>query len=105
MVAAAVVFSGTQYLLAGMTQDKTAYDRERSALRAAINSFRAITPAEKQAARPYVLQLVTAQPGLTMAGLARKSPLGAEAESRLRLMNDLYPNGEPQPGQLLKIVR
>lgn len=105
VVAAAVVFGGTQYLLAGMTQDKTAYDRERSALRAAINSFRAITPAEKQAARPYVLQLVTAQPGLTMAGLARKSPLGAEAESRLRLMNDLYPNGEPQPGQLLKIVR
>ena len=40
-----------------------------------------------------------------MAGLARQSPLGADAESQLRLMNDLYPSGEPKPGQLLKIVQ
>jgi predicted Zn-dependent protease len=51
------------------------------------------------------LQLVTSQPGTTMADLARQSPLGADAESQLRLMNDLYPSGEPKPGQLLKIVR
>ncbi|HEX7972724.1 MAG TPA: M48 family metalloprotease [Thiobacillus sp.] len=105
VVVAAVVFNGTQYLIAGMTLDKPAYDRERSTLRAAINSFRAITPAEKQTVRPYVLQLVTAQPGTTMAGLARQSRLGSDAERQLRLMNDLYPSGEPKPGQLLKIVR
>jgi len=104
-VAAAVVFNGTQYLIAGITLDKPAYERERSALRAAINSFRAISPAEKRAARPHVLQLVTAKPGVTMARLARQSPLGADAESQLRLMNDLYPSGEPEPGQLLKIVQ
>ena len=86
-------------------RDKPAYERERNTLRAAINSFRAITPAERQAARPYVLQLVTAQPGMTMAKLARQSPLGADAESQLRLMNALYPSGEPTPGQSLKIVQ
>jgi len=100
-----VVFNGTQYLIAGMAKDKPVYDRERSTLRASINSFRAITPAEKQAARPHVLQLITAQAGTTMAGLARQSPLGTDAESQLRLMNDLYPSGEPRPGQLLKIVQ
>jgi predicted Zn-dependent protease len=105
VVVAAVVFNGTQYLIAGMALDKPAYERERSALRAAINSFRAITPAEKQVARPYLLQLLKAQAGTTMAALARQSPLGAEAEGQLRLMNDLYPAGEPKPGQLLKIVR
>ena len=105
VVVAAVMFNGTQYLIAGMTLDKPAYDRERSTLRAAINSFRAITPAEKQTVRPYVLQLVTAQPGTTMAGLARQSRLGPDAERQLRVMNDLYPSGEPKPGQLLKIVR
>jgi predicted Zn-dependent protease len=105
VVVAAVVFGGTQYLIAGVTRDKAAYDRERNALRAAINSFRAITPAEKQAAQPHVLKLVTAQPGMTMAGLARQSPLGADAEGQLRLMNGLYPTGEPTPGQLLKIVQ
>jgi len=105
VVAAVVVFNGTQYLIAGMTRDMAAYERERSVLRAAINSFRAITPAEKLAARPHVLQLLTARPGLTMAALARQSPLGDEAESQLRLMNDLYPDGEPRSGQRLKIVQ
>ena len=105
VVVAAVVFNGTQYLIAGMAKDKATYDRERSILRAAINSFHSITPAEKQAARPHVLRVVTAQPGMTMADLARQSPLGADAESQLRLINDLYPGGEPKPGQLLKIVQ
>jgi predicted Zn-dependent protease len=105
VVAAAVVFNGTQYLIAGMAKDATAYARERNALRAAINSFRAITPAERQAARPYVLQLITVQPGMTMASLAQQSTLGADAESQLRLMNALYPSGEPGPGQILKIVQ
>ncbi len=104
VVVAAVVFNGAQYLIAGMAKDKTTYERERGTLRAAINSFQAISPAERQTARPYVLRLITAQAGTTMAGLARQSPLGAEAESQLRLMNDLYPSGEPRPGQLLKIV-
>jgi len=105
VVVAAVVFSGTQYLIAGMVKDKSAYDRERNTLRAAINSFRAITPEERQTVRPYVLKLVTAQPGMTMVRLAQQSPLGADAESQLRLMNALYPSGEPKPGQLLKIVQ
>ena len=105
VVVAAVAFNGSQYLIAGMTRDKPAYERERSALRAAINSFHAITPAEKKAARTYTLQLVTARPGQTMADLARQSPLGADAERQLRLMNGLYPNGEPEPGRLLKIVQ
>ncbi|MGK2951585.1 MAG: M48 family metalloprotease [Thiobacillus sp.] len=105
VVVAAVVFNGTQYLIAGMAKDKPAYERERSTLRAAINSFRAITPAERQAARPYRLRLETAQAGTTMAALARQSPLGANAESQLRLMNGLYPGGEPKPGQFLKIVQ
>ena len=105
VVVAVVVFNGTQYLIAGMTKDALVYERERGALRAAINSFRAITPAEKLVARPYALQLITARPGFTMAALARRSPLAADAEPQLRLMNDFYPSGEPKPGQLLKIVQ
>ena len=105
VVVAAVVFNGAQYLIAGMAKDKATYNRERIILRGAINSFHALTPAEKRAARPYVLQITAAQPGTTMAGLAQHSPLGADAESQLRLMNDLYPSGEPKSGQLLKIVQ
>jgi len=80
VVVAAVVFNGTQYLIAGLAKDKPAYDRERSTLRAAINSFRAITPAEKQAARPYVLRL--SRPSRHDDGRPRQqSPLGADARA------------------------
>ena len=40
-----------------------------------------------------------------MAELARNSPLDRDAEEQLRLLNDLYPDGEPRPGQRLKVVR
>lgn len=105
VVVAAVVFNGSQYLIGGMAWDQAVYARERNALRGTINSFRAITPEERQTARPYVLKLIAAQPGMTLANLARQSPLGADAESQLRLMNGLYPSGEPKPGQRLKIVQ
>ena len=104
VVVAAVVVDGAQYLIAGMTRDTAAYERERSALRAAINSFRELTPAEKEAARAYTLRLATTRPGQTMATLARQSRLGADGEPLLRLMNGLHPDGEPEPGRLLKIV-
>ena len=105
VVVASVVFNGTQYLIAGMAANKPAYDRERATLRGAINSFHAITPAERRAAQPYVLKLVTAKAGTTLAGLAKTSPLKQQAEAQLRLLNDLYPAGEPKPGQRLKIVQ
>jgi predicted Zn-dependent protease len=105
VVVASVVFNGTQYLIAAMAKDQTVYERERATLRAAINSFHAITPAEQRAARPDVLKVITAKPGMTMAGLAKDSALTRNAESQLRLLNDLYPAGEPKPGQRLKIVQ
>ncbi len=105
VVVASVVFNGTQYLIAGMAANKPAYDRERATLRGAINSFHAITLAERRTAQPYVLKLMTAKAGTTLASLAKTSPLKPQAEDQLRLLNDLYPAGEPKPGQRLKIVQ
>lgn len=104
VLAAAIDFSDSQYLVAGITRDAPAYQRNKDAIKRAINSFHAITAAERQQARPFVIRTIGAQPGMTMAGLAAHSPLGPRAESYLRLMNNLYPGGEPRPGQLLKVV-
>ncbi len=105
VVVAAVVFNGGQYLIAGISKDKAAYERERAALRNAINSFHVLTPAERLLARPHRVRVITAQATTTMAALARLSPLGNGAESQLRLMNALDPGVEPKPGQRLKIVQ
>lgn len=43
-----------------------------------------------------------ASPGTTFAQLAKRSKVG---EQRLRLLNGKFPNGEPDPGRLVKIVQ
>jgi len=55
-------------------------------------------------ARPLKVQIVRAERDTTMAGLAELSDLTNYAEDQLRVINGLYPNGEPEPGQLIKII-
>ena len=105
VLVAAINFNNTQYLLAGMAKDGATYNQNRTALKDSINSFRSISQQERQLAKPHVIRVIQAQPGMTIASLAAQSPLGWSAESQLRLMNDLYPAGEPKPGQLIKIVQ
>lgn len=104
-IAAAVRMAGGTYLIAGIASDAPAYARERNTLRGTINSFRALTADERESVRPQALRLITARPGMTLAGLAQQSPLGDDAETRLRLLNGFYPKGEPTTGQLIKIVQ
>ena len=92
-------------LIAGLSKNVDAYTQHSDTLKAAINSFHALSPAERVAARPHRIRVVTAQPGTTMARLAAQSPLGVNAVAQLRLLNNLYPDGEPQPRQLLKVIQ
>lgn len=105
VLAAAINYNGGQFLLAALAKDANAYNMHRNELKATINSFHKLTAEERQRARPYVIRVVEAQPGTTMAQLAAKSPLGKSAEAQLRLMNDFYPAGEPKPGQMIKIIQ
>ena len=75
-----------------------------AAINATITSFHAMSETERNSARPLTLRVINAPPGATFAELARSSPLGKNAVSYLRLLNGLYPQGEPAAGQALKIV-
>ncbi len=70
-----------------------------------VKSFHAITSDERQLLKPLTLHAITARKGDTYAGLSKNSPLGQPAESYLRLINAQFPDGEPVPGQLIKLVR
>jgi predicted Zn-dependent protease len=100
-----MAYGSEQFMFVPQAKDDAAMQRARSEMSAALNGFHAMTPAEKQAARPYNLRTVSASQGMTFASLARQSPLGQFAEQELRLLNGLYPSGEPAPGQLIKIVQ
>ena len=48
--------------------------------------------------------MVRAKDGDTFERLAGTVDLGRYGEEELRLLNDMYPDGEPEAGQLLKII-
>ena len=60
--------------------------------------------ADFEAAKPLQLKVVRASPSTTMASLAAQSDLPNYPEDELRVINGLYPQGEPEAGQLIKII-
>jgi predicted Zn-dependent protease len=98
-VVAAVFHAERAYTIVGTAPQFASIEIE------SIKSFRPITDAERDAAKALTIRLVTADADTRMADLAARSPLGRNAEGYLRLMNGLYPKGEPVAGQTLKIVQ
>ncbi len=101
----AVLYLGERaYTIAGIPRTPQELGRNMDAFRAAVRSFRQMDAAERARIRPYALKLITANAGTRFAALAQASPLGRQAEGYLRLVNGMYPKGEPQPGQRIKVV-
>ena len=67
-------------------------------------SIRRLKPSEQKLATGAKLKLIKAKRGDTISSLAQRSNLSAYAESQIRLINNLYPDGEPTPGQMIKIM-
>jgi predicted Zn-dependent protease len=94
------------YLLGYVSKDAQALKRAYRQMREAEASFRALTAADRAAARPWVVKTVP-YPGDARGGfasLAKKSPLSQAPEQQLRLINGVYGGGEPKAGQLVKVV-
>ena len=95
--------AGQNYLMGYASKDADALQRARRQIQEAEGSFRAMTAADKAAAKPWVVKTVP-YPRSGFAQLARQSPLATLPEQQLRLINGVYGGGEPQIGQLIKIV-
>ncbi len=70
-----------------------------------VQTLRGLRPTEFPLTEPNRIHIMQADASTRMATLARSAPIPKYPEQILRLMNDLYPNKEPVPGQLVKIVR
>ncbi len=69
-----------------------------------IKSMRNLKGGESKLAQPKYLKLVRAKKNDTFASLAKQSDIEHHPEEQLRLLNGMYPTGEPIPGQLIKTV-
>ena len=104
-VAAAIFHAERAYVVVATAPRFASVETDMTPVVESIKTFRAITDAERDAARALTIRLITADESTRMAALAASSPLGRNAEGYLRLMNGLYPKGEPVAGQTLKIVQ
>jgi len=101
-----VVYDGNHaYLFTGISRQTSNYRLFDGVFKDVARSFHKLTAREKKLASGLKLHLIKAGPTTTFAALARKSPIPKYPETELRLLNDLYPDGEPKPGQTLKVVR
>ncbi len=102
----AAVFQGKriyQVLIAG--KDGNALNKYDAAGLTTIKSMRQLKNAERILAKPKNIKLIRAKSGDTFASLAKRSDIATHAEEQLRLLNGMYPDGEPKAGQLIKIVQ
>ncbi|KAF1051792.1 MAG: Beta-barrel assembly-enhancing protease [Stenotrophomonas maltophilia] len=103
----AMVYQGKgAYLFIGVVKGRASLETADAQFLQVIRSFRPLRAEERALAQPRRLALVKVQPGQGVEQLA-KGANEAESDSinRIRLLNDLYPVGQPKAGDLLKIVR
>ena len=101
-----VIYHGNlAIILGGYTKTSSAIGQYDGAFLDTARSFRPLTPAEKAVAtRSRHIHIVRADKSTTMDKLAAKAAIEKFPEQQLRLLNALYPNGDPKAGELIKTV-
>ena len=98
---AVIDFNRLSYLFDGQAGNFGTADPQ---LLAMIESFRPMHPKERQGGSPMYIHYIQVPRGATMASLAASIRL-SDAESQLRLLNGLYPRGEPRTGDWIKVIK
>jgi predicted Zn-dependent protease len=98
----AIRFGSEVYRFIFAAKTRTA-ETERT-FREAVGTFRRLTLAEIQSAKPLRLKIVKVQPGDTVEHLASRMALIDRQLDRFRVMNGLDGGDRVQPGDLVKII-
>jgi predicted Zn-dependent protease len=98
---AVIDYKNLSYLFDGNAQGLNERD---PTLLAMIESFRPMHPAEYRSGNGLYVHYIQVPQGATISSLATSSRI-PNAEAQLRLLNGLYPRGEPNTGDWIKVVR
>lgn len=99
-----IYYDQRAYIVAGTSKVASNLQKYDQAIMETAKSFHALTENEKELAKPLRLKIVKATDETRFEDLAKHSSLDSHAESQLRLLNAMYPSGEPKKDELLKIV-
>jgi predicted Zn-dependent protease len=101
---AVIYYNNLAYVFAGASKGSGNVPAADPLFMSTIKTFRRLKNNEFALAEPYKVKVIRADANTRIADLAKASPLKEYPAEMLRLMNNLYPDKEPQSGQLLKIV-
>jgi predicted Zn-dependent protease len=99
-----IFLANRAYLFQALAEAKKEQADADAELLETARSFRLLTKEERDLAGEKRIRLREVAPNTSYAELEKASPIGDHAEEMLRLLNDDYPSGEPQPGTLIKVV-
>ena len=103
-----VYYNNKRFLFSGATDKPEGFAASDPAFISAAMSLHPLSAQEKllveKATDSLHVHVLRAQAGDSFASLAKKYPLKNDGESLLRLINDKFPDGEPQAGELIKII-
>jgi predicted Zn-dependent protease len=102
----AVLYRGTQAFVIGAASRSSdnGAPLDDGVFMSSIETMRDMKPAEYPLAEPYRIHIITADAKTRIEDYAKDMPVEKFKLEELRLLNGLYPKGEPKPGDLVKIV-
>jgi predicted Zn-dependent protease len=102
---AVIYYKLNAYLFTGEVKDQASFADTDKLFLASVNTFRPISSREIQGQRPQRVHYVKATSVTTFAGLAKALKLSTADIEDLRIINGLYPSGEPVAGQWIKVFK
>ena len=103
----AVLYRGTQAFVIGAASrsSEAGAPIDDGVFMSSIETMRDMKPTESPLAEPYRIKIITADEKTKLESYAKDMPVEKFKLEELRLINALYPKGEPKPGDLLKVVQ
>jgi len=100
-----IYFNSLMWIFKGASRTGTVAPSGDAFFLSSAQTFRRLRGNEFALAEPHRLHVLRAAEGTTIEALAQTARIEKYPEQQLRLFNDLYPKGEPKPGDLVKTVR
>jgi predicted Zn-dependent protease len=100
-----IFYNNLAYIFVGASKGSSGVPSADALFMSSIKTFRRLKQNEFELAQPFHITTIRAKEGTRIEDLAKNSPLPKYPVETLRLLNDLYPDKQPKPGQLVKIVQ
>ena len=102
---AVITVGRNTYHFQGIAKNNQLTDEQDQLFQDIIGSFRRATSSDYPSTKVGKIYYKRLQPGENFADLSQNQVMGPLTQQQLRLMNGYFPNGEPEPGSWMKLVK